>query len=126
MFPDYVHQIALAALVGAMQQVIQHWFPWRLVLRRELPRVAAYIIGTLAYLVPLSVLFATWDMTSVVVPAYVHLSAVWACVVASGAAVVVVRLADWMIDMVWSSREAAQREAAALIGMRKAIDHAEN
>ena len=38
----------LAALVGAMQQAIQHWFPWQLFLGRALPRVAAYVIGTLA------------------------------------------------------------------------------
>jgi hypothetical protein len=119
---EFLSQIALAALVGAMQQVIQHYFPWRLLLRVELPRVAAYVIGTLAYLVPLSVLFALWDKTLVLVPHWAHLLAVWACVGASGAAVALVRSADWMLETAWNAREARLREKAALTGLKEAID----
>jgi hypothetical protein len=104
MTPEILSQIALAALVSGMQQCIQHYFPWGLIFRRELPRVIAYAIGTLAYIVPLTVLFIQWDKCNVTAPG-IHLLALWVCVSASGAAVILVRGIDWMLDRVRRSYE---------------------
>jgi hypothetical protein len=125
MISTLIHQIALAALVGAMQQAIQHWFPWKLVFGRNLHRVVAYIIGTLGYLVPLTVLFAHWDMAALYVPRYVHLAAVWSCVLASGLAVLFTRAVDAVAALVWSAKEARQRELEALSGLRGVLDEQE-
>jgi hypothetical protein len=109
---ELIHEVALAALIGAMQQAIQHWFPWRLVFHRELPRVVAYIIGTLGYLIPLTVLYVHWGQSGDVLPVWAHLSALWACVVASGGMVLFVRAVDWLLDIRVSLRESRQRERA--------------
>lgn len=101
---EIMTHIGIAALVSGMQQMIQHYFPWGLVFRRELPRVMAYIIGTLAYMVPLTCLFVYWESHQVAAH-YAHLAAVWACVSASGAAVVLARLIDWALDRVLRSYE---------------------
>lgn len=112
-----VHEIFLAALVGAMQQAIQHWFPWRMLFKTELPRVVAYTIGTLGYLVPVSVLYWYWEMNGSVMP-YAHLVALWSCVVGSGMAVVITRSVDWLLDVVSRLAETKQREALAMSMLR--------
>lgn len=101
---EIISQIALAALVAGMQQIIQHYFPWGLIFRRELPRVLAYIVGTLAFMVPLTWLFVIWELGGVHA-SYAHLVAAWACVGASGLAVVLVRGIDWLLDRVLRSYE---------------------
>ncbi len=101
---DIIWQIALTALVGALQQGCQHYFPWGLVFRRELPRVLAYTTGTLAYLIPLTVLFLYWDRAGYT-GQYAHLIALWACVIASELAVVVCRGMDWALDRIQRSYE---------------------
>lgn len=111
------HEIFLAALVGAMQQAIQHWFPWRLLFKVELPRVAAYTIGTLGYLVPVSVLYWHWELAGMSVP-YAHLAALWSCVIGSGVAVVITRIVDWLLDTLTKLREARQREELAMSMLR--------
>jgi hypothetical protein len=103
--------IAMAALVGAMQQAIQHYFPWGLVFRRELPRVVAYIIGTLAYLIPVTVLYAHWAMIGIA-NNWSHLIALWACVAASGLSVILVRVVDWALERITRSFEHEERDDA--------------
>lgn len=120
-----VFQIGIAALVGALAQAVQHWFPWHTVFGRELHRVVAYVIGTLAYLVPVSVLFAYWDVTGWAVPSYLHLVTVWACVIASGLAVLFVRCIDWVAALIWAAREASQRENETLAVIREMSDAAQ-
>ena len=112
------YEILLAALVGAMQQAIQHWFPWRLVFKKELPRVMAYTIGTLGYLVPVSVLYWHWDQVGTAA-AYMHLVALWSCIVASGMAVVITRAVDWLLDDVSRLHETKQREELAMSMLRE-------
>lgn len=109
----FLAQILLAALVSSLQQAVQHWFPWRMLLRRDLPRVAAYVIGTLAYLVPLTILFLWWEQATASVPPYLHLLAVWACVGSSGAAVILVRAADWFMDEMLQHQEEKELHHAA-------------
>jgi hypothetical protein len=96
--------IALAALVSALVQAISHWFPWRLALGRELPRVWAYVVGVLGFLLPVTVLYWRWDVVGLMV-AWSHLVALWACVVASGLAVVLGYAIDGIANRVRLSHE---------------------
>lgn len=112
MSSELVNGIALAAAFGALQQVAQHYFPWGLVFRGELPKVPAYVMGTLGWVLPLTVLFWGWDANLVNVPRWLHLVAVWACVVSSGLAVVLVRGLDWVLDRVTRSFEHEERDEA--------------
>jgi hypothetical protein len=96
--------ISLAALVSALIQLVSHWFPWRLVLGRNLPRVWAYVVGVLGFLVPVTALFWYWDVNGLV-EAWLNLIALWACVVASGLAVVLAYAIDCIANRVRLSHE---------------------
>lgn len=109
---DSVVGIAIAAAFGAVVQIAQHYFPWGLVFRGELPKVPAYIMGTLGWVVPLTVLFWAWDANLVDVPRWMHLVAVWVCVSASGLAVVLTRVIDWALDRIVQSFEQDERHEA--------------
>jgi len=51
--------IVIAALIAALLQAVSHYFPWRRLLNgRDLPRPAAYIVGTLNLALPLAILLA--------------------------------------------------------------------
>jgi hypothetical protein len=112
MTSEIVNGIVLAAAFGALQQVAQHYFPWGLVFRGELPKVPAYIMGTLGWVIPLTILFWHWDLTVFMAPRWAHLVAVWACVGASGFAVIFVRGLDWVMDRVTRSFEHEERDEA--------------
>jgi len=93
-----ITEIWLAALIAGLIQLIEHWFPWRMFLGRDLPRLAAYILGVLGFLVPLTWLFVIYQE-------WVGLIAIWAVVVASGAAVAWAYGVDWVMDRVRRSYE---------------------
>jgi uncharacterized membrane protein len=94
-----VASLILAALVSALIQLVQHWFPWRMVLRREtLPRIVAYILGVLGIGLPLSVLFCAWQSWS-------ELLALWIVILVSGLAVILAYAIDWTLDRVRRSYE---------------------
>jgi len=84
--------IALTALVTVLLLLVEHWLPWQMFLRRELPRLAAYILGSLAIAVPLSVLFACEA-------SWYELAALWIVIVAGGLAVMLAYLVDWIFRM---------------------------
>lgn len=109
---ELVNGIALAAAFGALVQIAQHYFPWGLVFRGELPKVPAYIMGTLGWVLPLTVLFWGWDANLVDVSRWMHLVAVWVCVSASGLAVVLTRAIDWALDRITRSFEHEERDEA--------------
>jgi len=75
-----VSSIILAAILAILGELVLHWFPWRLVFGRDLPRVEAYILGVLAFAVPLSWLLAAWQDLQALI-------ALWIVIVAAGAAV---------------------------------------
>lgn len=49
----------LVVLFSCVLLALEHYFPWRGILRRDLPVVARYTMGVLALVVPLSVLWVT-------------------------------------------------------------------
>jgi hypothetical protein len=90
--------IGLACLVAALLLFVEHWFPWGLVIGRVLPRPAAYVLGVLAMIVPLSVLLVFWGE-------WLVLGALWAVIVSGGAAVLGAYALDWLLDLRMRVRE---------------------
>lgn len=64
----------IIALVGAgvisfLLVMVEHYLPWRGILRKDLPRLQAYILGTLAMAVPFGVmiaLFPLWERFEII------------------------------------------------------------
>ena len=92
----------LAALIAALIQAVEHWFPWRMVLARDLPRIPAYILGVLGVALPLSGLYWYWNSWN-------ELVALWLVIVAAGATVMGTYAIDWMLDRVRQSYEYEER-----------------
>jgi hypothetical protein len=42
----------ITATIVAFVELTLHWFPWDLMLRRKLPRLAAYVLGVLGMMLP--------------------------------------------------------------------------
>lgn len=57
------NETIFTALFAALVLGVQHWFPWQRVLRAPLPRLVAYIMGTLALTGPLTVLAVVTEQT---------------------------------------------------------------
>ena len=76
----------------------EHWFPWRLMLRKDLPRLVAYILGVLALHVPLTGLYIYWASSGVDVGEHAHLVALWVVTVGGGLAVLSAYGIDWLLD----------------------------
>lgn len=82
--------IYLAAGVSLLLILVEHYLPWQLILGNKLPRLAAYVLGLLAILVPLTIIF--W-----IVPVWTSgqiIAAIWAVSAAAGLGT----LAAWLVD----------------------------
>lgn len=99
-----LNPVALAALISALIQLVSHWFPWRMVLKQDLPRIPSYVIGVLGFLLPVSGLYWHWEQ-SAVVAAGQYLAGLWACVASSGLAVVVAYAIDYVTNRVRMASE---------------------
>lgn len=80
-------QIALAALVSALLIAVTHWFPWRVLLHRELHRVEAYAAGLIAILLPGLTLLALWAE-------YMAMAVIIACTIAAGLTTLIAKSID--------------------------------
>lgn len=119
-------QVALAAAFAFMGELVLHWFPWRLILRRDLSRVLAYILGVLAFSGPFSLLLLWIRLYTPAFPlpdnllisasasSLVHriLVAFWACVLAAGGAVILAYTSDHLADVVTQRAELQELDHA--------------
>jgi hypothetical protein len=96
-------QISIAVIGAILAIVAEHYFPWRLIYGRELPRVPAYILGVLAFALPLSVLFWIWSD-------YRCLAALWAVIGAAGAGTALCYTLDTFLHNRARALEAEERE----------------
>lgn len=55
-------QIALAAAMAALIELVEHWFPWQMATGKELPRPVAYTLGVLGFLIPYWGLLTWWSV----------------------------------------------------------------
>jgi hypothetical protein len=100
--------IAIASLVACLLTMLEHWLPWKEILGKELPRTVAYVMGTLAILLPVNglALLAPVDR-------YELLAGVWCITVAAGIGCLLGYAIDaWLI--VRSRAQIAEREAELL------------
>jgi hypothetical protein len=95
----------LIALV-MLSEAFLHYFPWKLLLRgKELPRLAAYSLGLLGMMVPLSVWL--WQRGEVEI-----LRVLWLVVGSAGLIVFALYGLDRYIELEWQNMEAREREQA--------------
>lgn len=81
-----------------------HYFPWRMLLRgKELPRLAAYTLGSLGMMVPLS----TWLWQS---GEFEVIKALWLVVCSAGLMVFALYGLDHYLDLIMKDIEATERE----------------
>lgn len=99
-----VDQIVLTSLFSILVMWVEHWFPWQMVLRRQLPRLAAYVMGVLGILGPLTYLYCLWVNVPPINP-WFYLIALWAIIFSSGLAVALAYLFDWVTGRVILSFE---------------------
>lgn len=78
----------VAPLISVAVLVAEHYFPWRRVIGRELPRPAAYMMGVIAVAGPVVVFF----------PNDPALGVLWLCIILGGLAVIGCYLLDGYID----------------------------
>ena len=108
-------EIMAVILTAFFVQLGSHFIPWAQIFgRRELPRLVAYIIGTLTIGAVYSVWLMLRDMTTA-------LWMYWLIAVSSGAAVSAGYLIDWMIAVRSRAHDAEQRENL-LMTLREGID----
>jgi len=100
-------QITVTAFVSALILLVEHWFPWRMALRRDLYKLAAYILGVMGLAAPLSVLFWLWAGWPDC-PPYAHLVALWVVIVSGGLAVMVAYGVDWLLGKLAAARDLAE------------------
>lgn len=80
-----------------------HYFPWRMLLGRELPRLAAYTLGMLGMMVPLSL----WLMDRGEIEI---LQALWTVIFTAGLTVFALYGLDHYLELMRRDVEASQRE----------------
>ena len=99
-----MEEIIVAGIVVALYELLAHYFPWEMWLRRKLSRVSAYIIGTLGIVACLLVLFWYWQL-------HQAFWAVIAVVCAAGGAVIVAYKLDHIRDRLIKAVELEERYA---------------
>lgn len=92
--------ILTTALICGLIQLVLHWFPWRMLMGRDPYRSLAQSLGVLGIVLPLSVLYSNWEVST-----SLHLIALWACVLASELAMLGAHGLDWVIERVRRSYE---------------------
>jgi len=105
---DLIAPVTLTAIVSGIVILAEHYFPWRTLLGRKLPRVAAYALGMLAVLIPftLLVLLKADDLTTCQI-----VVALWVIVFVAGIADAGCYALDHMLEYRSRAIDAEEREA---------------
>jgi len=99
-----ISHIILTCLITVLLLLVEHWFPWSLLLEGGLPRLASYIIGVLALALPLSGLYGLW-LNNPPELAWFYLLSLWAVILAGGIAVILAYALDKIMARVRLSYE---------------------
>ena len=100
-------EISITALISVLLLLVEHWAPTRLLLGRKLPNLAAYILGVLALILPLTGLLIYWGEHRVIL-------ALWLIVVSGGAAVILAYMVDAWLEERVRACQAIEREQELL------------
>ncbi|HPS41038.1 MAG TPA: hypothetical protein PK040_00440 [Anaerolineaceae bacterium] len=102
--------LMIASVIAFLIVVVEHYLPWQLILRKELPKIPAYILGVLAFGIPLSVLFTVitdWTSSEIVL-------SFWVVVISAGAGTVGCYNLDSLIHNRARADESEEREQKLL------------
>jgi hypothetical protein len=95
---------AMIALVVTLEAFL-HYFPWRKFLKgRDLPRIAAYVLGVLGLMVP----FTIWLLE---LGDYATITTLWLIIVSGGGSVLALYGLDHVIELEWKVKESTERES---------------
>jgi hypothetical protein len=97
--------VIVTALLSALMLLAGHYFPWRAVFNRELPRLAAYVYGVLAILLPVTGFLALNRL-------WLAVAATWSSAIAGGGVVLFCYAFDDWIENRRGRQEAEEREAS--------------
>jgi hypothetical protein len=105
----WIIEIGLAALLAALILLVEHWFPWQMLLGRRLHRLEAYVLGVLAMVLPLTGLFCVWgEMWAAI--------GLWVVIGAGGLAVMAAYAVDGALLARRRAIEAEERERELIHG----------
>jgi hypothetical protein len=104
----------IAILFTCTLLALAHYFPWRGLLKKELPLLVRYIMGVLALLVPVTVLWVCQRN-------YQSLLILWAVVICGGSTVFALHLLDTAINA-RSRADIAEDEGRKLRGQTNKRD----
>lgn len=91
-------------VIVALTQLGMHYFPWRMLIGKELPRLAAYTLGLLGMMVPFSVWLIDHSETDV-------FHTLWTVIIAAGLMVFALYGFDHYLDVNSRAAEAEERES---------------
>lgn len=100
----------IAAVVALLSVLTLHYFPWQALMKKELPRIPAYVLGVMAMAFPLTVLFLlfqVWTNTEVLV-------SLWLVIGAAGSGTILAHNLDSWIYHKTRADETEEREKALL------------
>lgn len=98
--------VALILVVMALEWGL-HYFPWRLIFKRQLPRIPSYTLGVLAIFIPFSIWLCDHNYQQV-------LATLWIAIGSAGASVAFWYFIDWLLDKVNAANESQEREREAV------------
>ncbi len=91
-------------VIVALVELGLHYFPWRMLIGRELPRLAAYTLGLLGMMVPFSVWLTDHHEAEIV-------HTLWVVIISAGMTVFALYGLDHYLDVWNRAREAEERES---------------
>lgn len=94
---------------------VEHYLPWpRILHMRELPRLAAYVMGVLALILPLSWLHLKNYFLNSDPYALEAASMLWLAVITGGLTMIIISLFDGWLNNMEMNKEGAERESALM------------
>ena len=97
--------IGAVIAIAMLAELGLHYFPWRMLLKGELPRVAAYVLGVLGLMVPFT--FYLWERGDADV-----ICALWEVIGAGGLTVMALYGLDHWLSLQRELMETREREQA--------------
>lgn len=86
-----IGEIIVTAVIAILLLLVEHYWPWKAILRKPLGILPRYVSGVLALQIPLSLLFLYWGAVDVIY-------AMWVVTVSGGAAVYATHRLDRWIE----------------------------
>jgi hypothetical protein len=110
MEPTKTLALTAAAVIAFLIVIVEHYLPWQMMLKKDLPKIPAYVLGVLAFAVPITVLFTVipgWVSSEIVL-------ALWVIIIAAGLGTVGCYNLDTLVYHRARAEESEEREQRLL------------